>query len=40
MIQAKTHAYITTGLEENKFGINLSELDEVPQKVKVLRNIV
>jgi len=26
-------------LEENKFGINLSELDEVLQKVKVLRNI-
>ena len=38
-VQAKTHAYITTGLEENKFGINLSELDEVLQKVKVLRNI-
>ena len=38
-VQANTHAYITTGLEENKFGINLSELDEVLQKVKVLRNI-
>ena len=39
-VQANTHAYITTGLEENKFGINLSELDEVLQKVKNLRNIV
>jgi diaminopimelate decarboxylase len=38
-VQAKTHAYITTGLEENKFGISLSELDEVLQKVKILRNI-
>jgi diaminopimelate decarboxylase len=39
-VQANTHAYITTGLEENKFGINLSELDEVLQKVKNLRNVV
>ncbi len=28
-VNAHTHAYITTGLEENKFGINLWELDEV-----------
>lgn len=27
-IDAHTHHYITTGLEENKFGINLDKLDE------------
>ncbi len=27
-IDAHTHEYITTGLEENKFGINLEQLDE------------
>lgn len=26
-VDAHTHAYITTGLKENKFGINLSQLD-------------
>ncbi len=28
-VNAKTHEYITTGLEENKFGINFWELDEL-----------
>ena len=28
-VDAHTHAYITTGLKENKFGINLSQLDSV-----------
>ena len=28
-VDAHTHHYITTGLKENKFGINLSQLDEV-----------
>lgn len=28
-VQANTHHYITTGLEENKFGINIHELPEV-----------
>jgi diaminopimelate decarboxylase len=28
-VSANTHHYITTGLNENKFGINLSELDKV-----------
>ena len=28
-IDAHTHKYITTGLNENKFGINLSQLDEM-----------
>ena len=28
-VSANTHAYITTGLEENKFGINMWELEDV-----------
>lgn len=28
-IDAHTHAYITTGLSENKFGINLEKLDDI-----------
>lgn len=28
-VNAHTHAYITTGLEENKFGINMWELEDV-----------
>jgi diaminopimelate decarboxylase len=28
-VNANTHAYITTGLEENKFGINIWELENV-----------
>jgi len=38
-VSANTHHYITTGLNENKFGINLSELDKVTAIVKGLRNI-
>jgi diaminopimelate decarboxylase len=38
-VSANTHHYITTGLNENKFGINLSELDKVMQIVKSLQNI-
>src|SRR5690606_33143352 len=33
-VNADTHHYITTGLEENKFGINLWELDEVMTAIK------
>lgn len=33
-VNANTHKYITTGLEENKFGINLWELDAVVQQLK------
>lgn len=33
-VNANTHKYITTGLEENKFGINLWELDEVLTKLE------
>jgi len=38
-VNAKTHEYITTGLEENKFGINLWELDTVLAKLKTLTHI-
>lgn len=38
-IDAKTHHYITTGLEENKFGINAWELSVILEKLKSLQNI-
>lgn len=33
-VHANTHHYITTGLEENKFGINIHELPEVMETLK------
>jgi len=38
-VDAKTHYYITTGLEENKFGINQWELNDVILKLKSFNNI-
>lgn len=38
-VSAHTHHYITTGLSENKFGINLSELDKVTDLVLTLPKI-
>jgi diaminopimelate decarboxylase len=38
-IEAHTHKYITTGIEESKFGINTWELDEVIKKLSSLKNI-
>jgi len=38
-VNAKTHHYITTGLEENKFGINRWELDDVISTLSNLKNI-
>ncbi|MGQ0827465.1 MAG: diaminopimelate decarboxylase [Bacteroidota bacterium] len=38
-VNANTHKYITTGLEENKFGINLWELEQVIELLKKLTNI-
>jgi len=38
-IEAHTHKYITTGIEESKFGINTWELDEVLRKLTSLKNI-
>lgn len=38
-VDAYTHKYITTGLEENKFGINPYEFDAVLEKIKKLKHI-
>lgn len=38
-IDAHTHHYITTGLEENKFGIGLWELDSVIARIPQLGNL-
>lgn len=38
-VDAHTHEYITTGLNENKFGFNLSSLPHVIDTVKGLKNI-
>ncbi len=38
-VDAHTHAKITTGLSENKFGINASLLDGVFEKMQAMKNI-
>ena len=38
-VDAHTHAKITTGLQENKFGINIGMLDEVLDKMSLMKNI-
>ena len=38
-VNAKTHHYITTGLEENKFGINPWEFDAIINKLNSLKNL-
>jgi diaminopimelate decarboxylase len=38
-VDAHTHEYITTGLNENKFGFALSMLDDVIGKLKSLKSI-
>ncbi len=38
-VDARTHRYITTGLEENKFGILPWDFDEVLEKLKTLGNL-
>lgn len=38
-VNANTHKYITTGLEENKFGINLWELEDVVKRTRQQSNI-
>ncbi|MDO4336377.1 MAG: diaminopimelate decarboxylase [Bacteroidales bacterium] len=38
-IDAHTHEYITTGLKENKFGIDLTLLDEAIAKVRACNNL-
>ncbi|HPR72815.1 MAG TPA: diaminopimelate decarboxylase [Bacteroidales bacterium] len=39
LIEAYTHKYITTGIEESKFGINTWELEDVIEKLKDLQFI-
>lgn len=38
-VDAKTHKYITTGLDENKFGINQEDLPDLVKKLQQLKNI-
>ena len=38
-VDAHTHAHITTGLDENKFGINLWQLNDVAKKVQQMGNL-
>jgi diaminopimelate decarboxylase len=38
-IEAHTHKYITTGIEETKFGINMRELENVLNRLSTLKNI-
>ncbi len=38
-VNANTHKYITTGLEENKFGINRWEFDAILKVIKESKNI-
>ncbi len=38
-VNAKTHHYITTGLEENKFGINFWELPQLLEMLPELSNL-
>lgn len=38
-VNANTHQYITTGLEENKFGINAGQLEEILKLIQGLKNL-
>lgn len=38
-IEAHTHKYITTGIEESKFGINTWELEEVIKRLSAMKNL-
>ncbi len=38
-LDAKTHSYITTGIEENKFGINQGDLPLIIEKLSFYNNI-
>ena len=38
-IEAHTHKYITTGIEESKFGITVPELDDIVTRLTALKNI-
>lgn len=38
-VDANTHKYITTGLEENKFGIGLWEIESILERMDALKNV-
>ena len=38
-VDPKTHAYITTGLNENKFGVNHWDFDKLSQLLESLKNV-
>lgn len=38
-IDAHTHEYITTGLSENKFGINLPQLPDILERMAEMKNV-
>ncbi|MGQ1888916.1 diaminopimelate decarboxylase [Thermophagus sp. OGC60D27] len=38
-VNANTHHYITTGLDENKFGIGISELEKVVEEMRQMKYI-
>jgi diaminopimelate decarboxylase len=38
-IEAHTHKYITTGIEESKFGINTWEIEEVLKRLSNMKNV-
>lgn len=38
-VDAHTHSYITTGMEENKFGIGLWEVESICEKIADMKNI-
>lgn len=38
-VDAHTHHYITTGIEENKFGVYLYDLEEVVSRILLLENV-
>jgi len=38
-VDAKTHKYITTGLEENKFGINQVDLPTLTKRIRKFENV-
>jgi diaminopimelate decarboxylase len=38
-VEAHTHKYITTGIEESKFGINIQDLQDVVSLISKLNNI-
>ncbi len=38
-VDANTHKHISTGLKENKFGVNMEEMDSVVDCIKVSKNL-